>query len=227
MTFHFLDASFSSSPKTLACENRDYAEWHRGRERYCVWVLEVESGPVLHRWARARAHLRDWLTVSRRQAHITLYVNGFITEQAHLEDDFSPAMLMAQQRALAALPAMPFTLRIGALDSFDSAVFLQVLDPDGGLLALREALAQGSREIRQSVYIPHLTVGLYNRSLDKQIVSQRLQAFSDTLPLVLPVRRIGLVSYAARELGGLLQILYWHDLVSIGADTRVRTMGAP
>ena len=191
--------------QTLASALRDYPEWHRGRPRYAVWTLPVECPRVLARLARAQAHLGDWLHAGyRRQAHITLFVCGFPAAQAQFDDDFPAARLAAQLAALHALRASPFALQIGGLDSYASAPFLNVSDPDGRLEPLRAALGAHSPEIRQSPYHAHLTAGLYARSVPRTCVRQRLAAFGESAPLPLRVEQLHYSTYAAGELFGPL-----------------------
>lgn len=198
-------AAGHAPPQTLACELRDYPEWHRGRTRYAVWMLSVECPQILARLQRAQQHLGDWLHQGyRRQAHITLFVCGFPVEQARFEDDFPLERLAAQQQAVLELGIAPFELHIGGLDSFASAPFLTVNDPNQHLVALRAALGKHSAEIRQSPYHAHLTVGLYARALPCAQISQSLAAFADRDPLPLTVEALHYSTYAAEELFGPL-----------------------
>jgi 2'-5' RNA ligase len=203
---------FSAAGLTLPQEDRDYPEWHQGRAHYGVWLIDADVGAVRERIVQAQAHLVPWLVDSPRQPHITLFVCGFIADVAEHGDDFTPAMLAAQQAALQALQLKPFTLHIGAIDSFDSAVFLRVSDPGNGLALLRHALGQGTREIRQSAYVPHLTVGLYQAAFDTGLVAQRLASLQWQAPITLQVERIHFARYQAQVLGGPLEPLLSHAL---------------
>lgn len=192
--------------QTIACERRDYPEWHRGRQRYGVWTLPVDCPRVLARLTRARTHLGAWLHADyRRQAHVTLFVCGFPAGQARFDDDFPADRLAAQLDALRRLDARPFELHIGGLDSYASAPFLTVDDPDQRLEPLRAALAGHSAEIRQSPFHAHLTVGLYARTVAGAGLQQRLGGFTDSEPLALPVRELHYSTYAAAELSGPLR----------------------
>ena len=193
-------------------EDRDYPEWHQGRTHYGVWLIDADVGAVRERITQAQAHLAPLLVHHQRQPHITLFVCGFMADVTAHGDDFTPAMLAAQQAALQALQLEPFTLHIGAIDSFDSAVFLRVDDPDNGLAPLRHALGQGTREIRQSAYVPHLTVGLYSGAFDTQAVVGQLQSFASHTSIPLRVERIHFARYEARVLGGPLQLCHTHVL---------------
>lgn len=201
----FLDPRHAPA-HTLPCALRDYPEWHRGRPRYAAWTLPVACPPVLARLARAQAHLGDWLLPGyRRQAHVTLFVCGFPCAQAQHDDDFPAARLAAQLDALRDLRARPLRLRVGGLDSFASAPFLAVDDPENALAPLRAVLAAQGAEVRQAPYRAHLTVGLYARRLPAAEVRRRLAAFADAAPLELAVDELQLSSYASRELGGPLR----------------------
>ena len=203
---------FSAAGRTLPQEDRDYPEWHHGRTHYGVWLIDADVGAVRERITQAQAHLAPLLAHHQRQPHITLFVCGFMADVVAHGDDFTPAMLAKQQAALQALQQEPFTLQIGAIDSFDSAVFLRVDDPDNGLALLRHALGQGTCEIRQSAYVPHLTVGLYNGVFDTPMVVGQLQSFAPRTPIPLRVQRIHFARYEARVLGGPLETLLSHPL---------------
>lgn len=203
---------FSAAGHTLPQEDRDYPEWHLGRTHYGVWLIDADTSAVRERITQAQAHLAPLLVHHQRQPHITLFVCGFMADVVAHGDDFTPAMLAAQQAALQALQQEPFTLQIGAIDSFDSAVFLRVGDPDNGLAPLRHALGQGTREIRQSAYVPHLTVGLYSGAFDTQAVVGQLQSFAPHTPIPLRVERVHFARYEARVLGGPLQLCHTHAL---------------
>lgn len=195
---------FSATGATLPVEDRDYPAWRKGRAHYGVWLIDADTAPVRQRLAQVRAHMAPLLADSQRQPHITLFVCGFIADVVAHDDDFTPAMLAAQQAALQALSLAPFELTIGAIDSFDSAVFLRIEDPTSALAPLRRALGTGGREIRQSAYVPHLTVGLYQGAFDKQVVAQRLLSLPAQTPIPLRVERLQFAHYRARDVGGPL-----------------------
>lgn len=197
---------------TLVADDRDPVAWRRGRSRFGVWVIDADGAPVRERLQRAQAHLGAVLWPSARQPHITVAVGGFLCDEARHADDWAPARLAAQQAALEGLALRPFELQIGGLDSFDSAAFLQVLDPAGGLASLREALVGAHHEYRDTAYCPHLTVGLYRRAVDKAALAAQLLAFDDGPPLSLSVTAVHWVSYAADELGGRLRVEHRHAL---------------
>lgn len=192
--------------ETLACSRRDYPEWHKGRQHYAVWLLEIEHEDVLRRLQQARHHLGSWLLDSRRQPHITLAVAGFLVDQPRYNDDACPQHLAALCRQLREQPPRAIFLTIGGLDSFASAAFLKVDDPLQQLPGLRRQLARGN-DFRDSPYLPHLTIGLYGQRLPAAPVQARLQAFSEIQPLHLPCRSLSLCRYQADELQGPLHCI--------------------
>lgn len=192
--------------ETLACSRRDYPEWHKGRQHYAVWLLEIEQEDVLQRLHQARHHLGSWLLDSRRQPHITLAVAGFLVDQPRYNDDACPQHLAAQCRKLREQPPHALSLKIGGLDSFASAAFLEVGDPKQHLPGLRQRLAHGD-DFRDSPYLPHLTVGLYRKRLQAAQVQAKLRSFPSTEPLHLYCKSISLCRYRADRVQGPLHCI--------------------
>ena len=191
-------------PKTTPAEVRDYLEWRRGRETYAVWVLGLEDERILEKFSAARAHLSSYLLEPyARQPHITLFVCGFLVETPQHNDDFTVAQLENQLQALGEAGIQPFEIEIGGLNSFASAPFLEVNDPQRGIARLREVLSNGAREFRTAPYTPHLTVGLYAGGFPSEEVVQRLRDFPAD-PIRLRVEKITFSSYRAQEIAGLL-----------------------
>lgn len=197
----------SHAPRQLqTAQWRDHPEWHRGRPRYALWSIPVECPAVLRRMQAARELLGNWLhPPGARAAHITLFVCGFPCTAAFHDDDIPSAVLEAQLQDLTALQPRPFTLHIGALDSFASAAFLRVTNA-GPLERLRETLGKRTREVRQAPYVPHLTLGLYRQAASAEDWHRRAAPLRTCTELELPVRELQLVSYAACEPAGALRV---------------------
>lgn len=190
--------------KTIPAEIRDYLEWRRGRETYAVWVLGLEDEKVDKKFKAAREHLSGYLLEPyARQPHITLFVCGFLVETAQHNDDFTAAQFENQLKALGKAGMQPFEIEIGGLDSFASAAFLEVNDPQRGIPRLREALSQGAREFRTAPYTPHLTVGLYAGDFTSEEVYQRMKGFHAD-PIRVRVEKIAFATYRAQEIAGPL-----------------------
>jgi len=197
-------------PTTIPSENRDFPEWHRGRETYAVWVLRMEDEAIQEKFKAAREHLSGYLLEPcRRQPHITLYVCGFLVEAPQYNDDFTQAQLHAHMKVLEKADIQPFELEIGGLNSFASAPFLEVNDPQGCIARLREVLTRGAREFRTTAYSPHLTVGLYAGAFPSEEVLARIAVFSSE-SIRWPVEQLTLATYRAKKFAG--RLTYKHNL---------------
>jgi len=199
-------------PKTIPAEIRDFPEWHHGRETYAVWILPLEDDAIRETFEAAREHLDGYLLEPyRRQPHITLFVCGFLVDRSQYNDDFTHEQLQAQFGALEQADIAPFEIEIGGLNSFTSAPYLEVGDPEGGIPRLREILSRGAREFRTAPYTPHLTVGLYAEAFPSKGVMRRLASFPRT-PIRWAVNQITLATYKAREFSGRLRYQHFISL---------------
>jgi hypothetical protein len=187
-------------------ELRDYPEWHRGRERYGVWILPIVQPALLDYVAQARDALADLLHASpQRQPHVTVFVCGFHQPFKHVDDDFSPSLLRRQQARLRRHAGGPARLPLSRPDSFASAAFVPVDDGEGRLAHWRGLLGSISDEVRQSVYVPHITLGLYRRQVDAPTIRRRLAAL-DAPPVALQANELHYVTYAASDQLGPLRV---------------------
>lgn len=192
--------------ETLVAELRDYPEWHRGRERYGVWVLPIVQPALLDYVARTRDALSDLLHPSpHRQPHMTVFVCGFHQPRKRADDDFSPSLLRRQQARLRSHAGGRVALPLAKPDSFASAAFIPVDDREGRIAHWRALLGSVSDEVRQSAYVPHITLGLYRRRVDAPTIRRRL-ALLDAPPLALEATGLHYVTYAARDQLGPLRV---------------------
>jgi 2'-5' RNA ligase len=193
--------------ETLVADLRDYPEWHRGRERYGVWVVPVRDEALLGYMEAAREQLADLIHPSpRRQPHLTVFVCGFHGE-GEQNDDFPPACLQQQLVLLGAGTGAKCVLPLARPDSFASAAFIPVGDPMGRLARWRQLLEAASREVRQAPYVPHITLGLYRRCVPAGVIRQRLAALAPPPPM-LAVAALEYVTYAARDQLGPLHTMH-------------------
>lgn len=110
-----------------------------------------------------------------RQFHITLYICGFYAAKKYWEDDFLESQFQQQVQALRQLRLKPFQLKVGGINSFDSALFVDVQDQSQQLAHIRQALSAGGAEIAALQYHPHITLGLYQTACSTNLILQRIQ----------------------------------------------------
>nr|WP_199039544.1 2'-5' RNA ligase family protein [Dyella sp. ASV24] len=203
--------------ETLVAELRDYPEWHRGRGRYGVWVIPVQDAALLDYIEATREQLADLIHPSpRRQPHLTVFVCGFHGEGV-ADDDFPSLRLARQVTLLQACAGTLCTLPMARPDSFASAAFVPVGDASGQLSRWRHALSEASCEVRQSPYVPHITLGLYRRCVGGDVVRRRL-AMLAMPPPVLAIRELHYVTYDTRDQLGPLETVH-----SVSLKQAVRT----
>jgi len=204
--------------ETLVADLRDYPEWHRGRERYGVWIVPVHGAALLRYIDQTREALGDLIHASpHRQPHLTLFVCGF-DGAGEGDDDFPPECLERQRVALQTATGAAGALPLARPDSFASAAFIPVGDPMGMLARWRHRLQQVSREVRQSPYVPHITLGLYRRCVSAEVLRRRLAALAPPPP-ILAVDELAYVTYTARDQLGPLHTVHRVPLDAASATT--------
>ena len=75
---------------TIPTEKHDYPEWHKGREDYALWYVEIDHPKLLAYLNQLRQTFANYLyQPNTRQFHITLFICGFLTDQqSQFDDDF-------------------------------------------------------------------------------------------------------------------------------------------
>ena len=204
-----------SSSQLIATEIRDYSEWHRGRSDYGLWYIEITQPEIIEYLDEIQHQFSDILIQSNlRQYHITLFVCGFLTEYSPCwDDDFELSLLIKQIKLLDSLKLEEFELEITHIDSFSSALFLQVNDPENHLGNIRQQLAQHSHEIAAPHYCPHITLGLYQRALQGQALLERLQNINFQ-KFKIQVKQLTFGYYNAHSLQGCL---YPYQQIQLGS----------
>lgn len=194
-----------ASTQLISTERRDYPEWHHGRSDFAVWYIEIDQAEVIQYLDHIKNFFSDLLIDSnQRQYHITLFVCGFLTpKSSHYDDDFEIDTLKQQIQALNSLEIETFELEINGLDSFSSALFLQVEDNNKILVKIRQQLAQYSDEIAALEYCPHITLGVYNDAWQSDLVLDRIQSIA-IKPFKIQVKYLTFGYYKAQILQGLL-----------------------
>jgi 2'-5' RNA ligase len=134
-------------------------------------------------------------------------VCGFLADAPQYDDDYSAEQFGRHAHLLREAAVKPFIVEIGGLNSFASAPFLEVADPEGGLDRVRSLLSTTGKEIGRSAYTPHITVGLYSGNFPSSMVNERISSFPKGL-CKLAVDRITFATYQARETAGALTYRY-------------------
>ena len=198
--------------KTIFSDTCDLPEWHHGRQDYSVWLIELSSVEVSQKVRDAREHLSEFLIQPyQRQPHITIFVCGFLAETARYADDYSVEQFERHAQLLRAADFKPFTVEIGGLNSFASAPYLEVADPEGGIERLRTLfLANGSEIARSMTYAPHVTIGLYAAAFPGSVVYERIASFPRTY-CKHAVDRVTFATYRPQETAGELT---WRHVVA-------------
>ncbi|NUF83967.1 2'-5' RNA ligase [Acinetobacter seifertii] len=89
-------------------------------------------------------------------------------------DDFSFHDFLQQREILKKENISPFRLKIGSVDSFSSALFVEIQDTDNVLSHIRQKLGIVSNEIAALDYCPHITLGLYKNIYSSDLILQKI-----------------------------------------------------
>lgn len=198
----------------IATAIRDYSEWHKGRSDYGLWYIEIDQPELIQYLDEIQAQFSDLLLpAQQRQYHITLFVCGFLQPAVkQYDDDFQIQQLQQQIKLIETLQLKPFELEITQIDSFSSALFLQIQDQQGVLAQIRQQFAHLSEEIAALEYCPHITLGLYGEAWPGDRVLQRIQQLSlKTMKIQVKILTFGY--YKAQILQGLL---YPYQQIELG-----------
>lgn len=213
----FLEPSTTVVP-TL---NQDYPDWHLGRQHYALWYLEILDPQVLAYLTTLREQFSDILyTPNTRQFHITLFICGFFEalntktiqdQQQLLNDDYSLVQLQQHQQQLKQLSFQNMQLGTGKINSFQSALFIEIHDPEQKLKQIRNTLNIHNNEIAPLEYCPHITLGLYKHTLNSDDVFARIAQMQQQ-QFNLDIEHITFGTYQAQMLQGPLNAYYQHRL---------------
>jgi len=123
-----------------------------------------------------RKHFLEFLLEpNSRQYHITLFICGFLTHETRTyPDDFIFSELEQQREILIKEDFAPFHLRIGSVDSFSSALFVQIQDTENILSQIRQKLGLVTNEIAALEYCPHITLGLYKNVYSSDLILRKI-----------------------------------------------------
>jgi 2'-5' RNA ligase len=200
---------------TVPTITQDYPEWHHGRQEYGLWYIEITDPEVVANLKNIRESFRDLLLEpNQRQFHITLFICGFKMNDSVVlyDDDFSAVQFRQQLQQLQRLSPPVFSLKTGLLNSFETALFIDIEDSGKWLSRLRQTLNLNCPEIASLEYYPHITLGLYRDAFPAKQVLDRIEKFKvDRFNLNISKLIFG--TYQAKVLQGPL---YPHTTFKLG-----------
>ncbi len=193
-----MNETFISVSKTIPHCEHDFAEWHRGISHYGFWAVLVDDQGWLELIETARSYVERFIHPGYRRApHITVAACGLLSEE-----HFSTKLQRRQTTALNEAKVPPFFLRTGMLDSFASAPYITVEDPDGSLDKLRSILAMISKEDNPADYKPHITLGVYQGAFETLLVANHLREFRSVSTKQLSVTELAFCVYETSDIQG-------------------------
>jgi len=205
------------------CEDRDFAEWHKGCPLCAVWVVMLQGPDLESLLQQARSRLGDALLPRHaRQPHITLAYRGLCRGgDRHEAREYDRLALRADVAMLQSLRLRPFAVQVAGAGSFTTVPYLGVGRGQECLQRLHKALvpmepAPGWR------YVPHVTLGHYARRLPLREAVDKLLALIQDLP-VFEVRVLALARYAAADIAGPLTL---EGIFELGTGRYVAAPGA-
>ncbi|WP_180106053.1 MULTISPECIES: 2'-5' RNA ligase family protein [unclassified Acinetobacter] len=209
------------STQVVPTLNQDYPDWHQGRQHYALWYLEIQDPKLLEYLTALRAQFSDLLyTPNTRQFHITVFICGFFEElnktqlidhsEQRWNDNFSADELALHQQQLRQLSLSNIRLRTGQIHSFQSALFIEILDLDRKFDHLRQAFNVSSNEIAPIEYCPHITLGLYKQAWNSDDIFERIQQVEQHC-FDFESEQLTFGHYQAQVLQGALSPYYQHQ----------------
>lgn len=193
------------SQYTIATQSHDYPDWHQGREHYALWYIDIQQAEILDYLNNLREQFADVLLQPNiRQFHITLFVCGFLTKHIQQQDDdFTDSRLQQQNQILQHMQLQPIILKTGAIRSFNSALFIEIFDPQNSLSKIRCQFSQQHHEPAALEYTPHITLGLYHSAIKGEEIYKKINQIQQT-SFQLNVEHLSFGVYKAKILQGEL-----------------------
>lgn len=140
---------------------------------------------------------------SHHNSHHNTEHGAQVELQAIFNDDFQLSQFQQQCRAIQQKLPITLRLRSGKLNSFESALMLEIVDPQAGLTQLKTILAQYGHEVAALEYCPHITLGLYANQFSYAEIAERI-AEIEQKSFEIHVDKIHFGYYATQELQGKL-----------------------
>lgn len=196
---------------TIPTEAHDYPEWHKGREDYALWYIEIEQPELIAYLNRLRQQFSNYLLQPNlRQFHITLLICGFLKQDCmQLNDDFSQDQFQQLLARLENTHFKTFKLSTGQIKSFESALFIEILDTENSLSKIRNLFSSSHQEIAALEYCPHITLGLYQAAFKAEQIFNAISALPQKT-FEISIDHLTFGFYKAKILQGELYPLHHH-----------------
>jgi 2'-5' RNA ligase len=194
---------FLDKEVTQPTELRDFFEWHQGIKHYGFWAIEISNKHCLQKIHHYQQQLAAKLHPQYlRQPHITLSAAGLLDEQ-----HFTQSSLQQQIKKLKESALKKFSLNLSSAYSFSTSPYLSISDPSDSLEKLRKLLNNICKEQDPSEYIPHVTLGFYNKAYKTRDL---LKKFSNIkgLDTEFIVSDIVFAQYNTHEIQGPYKVLH-------------------
>ena len=189
-------------PNTFASLPGDFSFWHKNREKYAVWALEIIDEQLEERLKQAQSILSDFLIKDyNRHPHITLGQCGFLCQTKKLEDDYDKNMFWQDIEKLQTLSEQKIRLQIsGLLTSWAIAPFFPALDQSGDLARFNQLLTHTPDDNYH--FTPHITIGLYADAWPTTSIYHLLTSVDPQPALAFEITALKLYSYHPNIVGG-------------------------
>ncbi|AXY56672.1 2'-5' RNA ligase family protein [Acinetobacter chinensis] len=189
---------------TIPTQMHDYPEWHKGRMHYALWYIEIVQPELLLYLSALRNRCAEFLVQPNiRQFHITLFICGFLSQNKIFDDDFSQSDFQQQMQSLLQQEIRSFRLKTGQIRSFNSALFVEIIDEHNSLSKIRTLFSDQYQEIAALDYCPHITLGLYSDAIEGQIVYSEIDQLAQR-SFDIDVKHLTFGHYEAKILQGQL-----------------------
>ncbi len=189
-------------PHTFASLPGDFSFWHKNREKYAVWALEIVDEQLEKRLKQARSVLSGFLIEDyHRHPHITLGQCGFLCQTKALDDDYDKTMFWQDIEKLQQQSEQMIRLQIsGLLTSWAIAPFFPALDHMGDLARFNRLLTHTPDN--DYVFTPHITIGLFADAWPTTSIYNKLTSIDPLPPLSFEVTKLKMYSYHPNIIGG-------------------------
>lgn len=196
-------SEFLDFDTTYPTELRDFPKWHKGIKYFGFWAIEISNQDCLDKIKKHQDHLSDKLhTQYLRQAHITLLASGLLSDNYFHQDLIKKQISQIKRNNIKS-----FTLQLSTCNSFYACPYLCISDPNGKLNSIRDCLNKISIEDSSSKYIPHITLGFYNKAYKTVDIVKNISEISSH-NIEFKVNEIVFAQYETKEIQGPYQVLH-------------------